>query len=384
MKFKELLLINKKRLFCFFTTICAVVSLVGCYDGGEFTGASPAVVPSSTESGTESNVRSSIQSSLENVSTSAESSSDSTVSSDVSQVTELIEEPNVLHLIRDPQNEVNIHLDGDKITIFGKDTDIKIEWILLGDDGGAPQKTSDEFTITLSAPESGTSELKFYTKSDIYDYSYPLKFGSGKVEIDAPEGTVERNLAVTENPHVTAAWRYITVDGGDVNVILTKIRKLSDEICEGLDSDYDKLRAISRWVADNLYFDFPARNAGIPSGCLTLEYMLDKRASVCVGYANMTSALAQAQKIKCYNVKSRSAQGAAAVSIYHEFNFAVIDGRVVWLDPGWDSHNFLHSGSKYEHGESGIKYFDIGIEALSSNHICVSAEYRDFYGLLEG
>ena len=61
-----------------------------------------------------------------------------------------------------------------------------------------------------------------------------------------------------------------------------------------------------------------------------------------------------------------------------------LTGRVVWVDSGWNSYNYFRSNGEYDYNGIGFKYFDIGIEAFSQNHMCDSAEYRDFYKLLEG
>lgn len=388
----ELLLINKKRLLGLFMTICAVMSLVGCNNGGE-----SASVLSGTESSSEIGEQSGSQSSF---SSSVQSSSEtvSTESSEVSQIPEPIEEPNVFRLVRDPLNEVNIRLDGDKVTVYGKDTDMGIQWISLDNgEGGAPQKTAEVFSITLGVSDDcdGYIDLRITDGGGHID-SYRLRYSAADKLFSYvfPDEIVEKNIKVTENPTNLApalVKRYVsTKENGDVNAILDKIREISDEICEGLDSDYDKLRAISHWVSDNIYYDNAAHDAGIPEECLSLEYMLDKHASVCGGYSNMTSALCAAQGIKCYNIKGKAVLGDVTyaeqpnIGGYHEWNYAVIDGHVIWIDSGWNSYNYFRSSGAYERHGIGYKYFDIGIETFSQNHICNTAEYRDYYNLSEG
>lgn len=392
-----MLLINKKRLSCLFIVICALVSLGGCYGGDESESVPSSVVLSSSEYGLKSNPRSSTQSGLDTVSTSTGSRFYSTESSVVTQVPEPIEDPNVFYLIRDPKNEVNIRLDGDKITVYGKDTDLGIQWVSLDNgEGGTPQRTADSFTITLgvSVNNDGYTDLRITDGGGHID-SYRLKYSTSDklLSYAVPIEIVHKNIEVTEAPTNLApalVKRYITTKGnGNVNSILSKICEISDEICEGLDSDYDKLRAISRWVSENIYYDNPAHDAGIPEECLSLEYMLEKHSSVCGGYSNMTSALCAAQGIRCYNIKGKAVLGDVTyaenpdIGGYHEWNYAVIDGRVIWIDSGWNSYNYFRSSGAYEHNGIGFKYFDIGIETFSQNHICGTAEYRDYYELLE-
>ena len=377
---KGAVIINKKHLFA--AALCAAVILSGCDNGGVSFSAPSPIVSSNPESGSEP------------VSSPAESTE-----SGISFVfSEPVGQTNVFSLIRDPQNEVNIELNGDKVTVYGKDGEPDIQWISIdyGDDA-EPEKNGDNFTCELGISLKKDSFVNLRLSTQIgYTYSYRMKYNASEKTLSfvVPMGAVQQNTDVTENPSILApslVKRYVTTkENGDVNAILGKIRSLSDEICEGLDSDYDKLRAISRWVSDNIYYDYPAHDAGIPEECLSLEYMLDKHSSVCGGYANMTSALCAAQGIKCYNIKGHALQGdmtydeAHGAAAYHEWNYAEIDGRVVWVDSGWNSYNYFRSNGEYDYNGIGFKYFDIGIEAFSQNHMCDSAEYRDFYKLLEG
>lgn len=366
--------------------LCIVVSLTGCDFGGEESVSKPSLIVSS---GLESDF-SSVESTESYISSSVQSTENS-------EFSEPIEESKVFSLIRDPQNEVNIRFNGNKVTVYGKDTDLDIQYISAdyakaADLSGSNGEFSCEQEISLKKDKFLDLNILIGGNSG---YFYRMKYDASEKSLTfvVPMGAVQQNNKVTENPPILApafVKRYVTTkENGDVNAILGKIREISDEICKGLDSDYDKLRAISRWVSDNIYYDYPAHDAGIPDECLSLEYMLDKHSSVCGGYANMTSALCAAQGIKCYNIKGHALQGdmtydeAHGAAAYHEWNYAVIDGRVIWIDSGWNSYNYLRSNGTYDYGGIGYKYFDIGIEAFSQNHMCDSAEYRDFYKLIE-
>ncbi|MBD5110948.1 MAG: transglutaminase domain-containing protein [Ruminococcaceae bacterium] len=374
--------------------MCFAVILSGCDNGGGESVSAPSPIISSKPVSSSQSVSSPAESTENGISS---ESPESGISSEPPVISEPIEQTNVFNLIRDLRNEVNIRFDGNKATVYGKDSDLNIQWISIdyGDDD-EPEKNGNNFTCTLSVSlrKDGFVNLWLITESG-YTYSYRMKYNAAEKSLSfvVPMGSIQQNNKVTENSPILApalVKRYVTTkENGDVNAILGKIRSLSDEICKGLDSDYDKLRAISRWVSDNIYYDYPAHDAGIPEECLSLEYMLDKHSSVCGGYANMTSALCAAQGIKCYNIKGHALQGdetydeAHGSAAYHEWNYAVIDGRVIWIDSGWNSYNYFRSNGTYDYNGIGFKYFDIGIEAFSQNHMCDSAEYRDFYRLLE-
>ena len=101
----------------------------------------------------------------------------------------------------------------------------------------------------------------------------------------------------------------------------------------------------------------------------------------------MTSALAAVQGIKVYNVHGSAVNNnltfGEKAPAYHEWNYAVINGWVIWIDAGWNSHCYRYSNGKYERGEVTVKYFDISADALAQNHKANYAEYRDYFALLE-
>lgn len=354
--------------------------LSGCDNGGvSFSTPSP-IISSNPESGSEP----------------VSSPSESTESGISSETPDPIAQSDKVSLILDPQNEVTAEFNGNSVTVRAKSS---VDGAMLdceySIDDESETGSGYSCTMSVSLKKDTYTNLRLFNESG-YSYSYRVKYNAAENSLSfvVPMGSVQQNNEVTENPPILApalVKRYVTTkENGDVSAILGKIREISDEICEGLDSDYDKLRAISRWVSDNIYYDYPAHDAGIPEECLSLEYMLDKRSSVCGGYANMTSALCAAQGIKCYNIKGHALQGDRSYdeshgsAAYHEWNYAVIDGHVIWVDSGWNSYNYFRNDGTYDYGGIGFKHFDIGIEAFSQNHMCDSAEYRDFYKLLEG
>ena len=359
--------------------MCFAVILSGCDNGGGESVSAPSPIISSKP-----------VSSSQSVSSPAESTEGGTSSGS----SEPIEQSDKFSLILDPENEATVEFNGNSVTVCSKSSvqGAALDCVYSFDD--SETESGYSCTMSVSLRKDAYTNLRLFTE-DGYSYSYRVKYNAAEKSLSfvVPMGSIQQNNEVTENPPILApalVKRYVTTkENGDVNAILGKIRSLSDEICEGLDSDYDKLRAISRWVSDNIYYDYPAHDAGIPDECLSLEYMLDKHSSVCGGYANMTAALCAAQGIKCYNIKGHALQGdetydeAHGSAAYHEWNYAVIDGRVIWVDSGWNSYNYFRSNGTYDYNGIGFKYFDIGIEAFSQNHMCDSAEYRDFYGLLE-
>jgi len=322
-------------------------------------------------------------------------------SSETSEPPVVINEKRTYVLSHDPKNEKIIEIDGDTITITGTFSDNPLVDISvypvsarvdkhIGDsEFTAEIKLNKDYLLTFSEEYA---EIVFLYKNGHYD-NVEFKFENGFfVPYDLSE-IVEGNRNVVAKALVQPSNQvaeYI-VEGGDpkeVHEVLDEIQKLSDEICAGITDDYDKLRAISRWVSANIYYDHPAFDKGIPAETLSLKYMLDKHSSVCGGYSNMTSALCAAQGIKCWNVHGSALTNGSSFAFdnggeYHEWNFAEIDGRVIWVDSGWNSYCNLYSGGVYDDGGIGYKYFDIGEEYFAVNHKASYAEYRDYFALVQ-
>lgn len=312
-------------------------------------------------------------------------------SSDVSEdpeTPEIPEEPKIEDLsmvVLDPINERRITCDGRTITLSGA--------------------VGDDFTPTVSVPHSETYEEKdgkfVYTAviKNVKGYFDLRIFKNGVIRLYAENGNTsvvrmtdveETNQKAVENAidqPLDQVAEYISMDTSRENIdyILGRITEISNTICEGITSDYDKLRAISRWVSANIYYDYVAFDKGVPAETLTLEYMLENSSSVCGGYSNMTSALAAVQGIKVYNVHgsavTNSRTFAEADGEYHEWNYAIIDGRVIWIDSGWNSYCYRNRDGSYSKGNIGFKYFDISPAALAQNHKAKYAEYRDYFAV---
>lgn len=220
-----------------------------------------------------------------------------------------------------------------------------------------------------------------------------IEFSEGSIIFPDTSGLVQSNDRVVSaviNISEDKIAQYITLNGSRDKIpeILDAIKELSDEICAGIDSDYEKLRAISRWVSDNIYYDHPIYNKGAPQYCLSLEYMLDKHASICGGYSNMTSALCAAQGIRCLNITGMAVKNGKCylqdtVGAYHEWNVAEIDGRQIIVDSGWNSGIGINSNGTLSDKGPCYKYFDISPEVFSFDHKAQTAEYRDYWSLME-
>lgn len=379
-----------KRIKLVITAILATATLSGCT-------AFP-IWEDPSDSGNITFSFESRQSSLSSSSASSASSESSSASSESSSAPSSSETPGESENSSDTGSEntypINVGYecyltieDGGVFVRYGKDSEVVR--VICGD----RDKFSEENGIVtakldLSDVRNGYFDVYIVDKFSS-SHNVRLFMDNGKVQFPEVSDVAENNSSTAENPtELTFAQtvRYITKSGSAKGAaeILDEVKKISDEICEGITDDYDKLRAISDWVADNIYYDHEAYDSGNMEECVTLEYMLDKHASVCGGYATFTSALCEAQGIYCVNIDGEAINTARCFAElkhgnHHEWNYAVIDGRGIWVDSGWNSYNNLYSGGRYSHGGIGGFYFDIGNDVFALDHKVNTAALRNYF-----
>lgn len=244
--------------------------------------------------------------------------------------------------------------------------------------------TTDDYGYICITIESGN------TTSNASTIMYRVDYDNGWYFSDYG-GIADKNAFFTENfsetdPSVVRMY-LVNEDGddGELTRTLSAIQTLSDEIAGELDGDYEKARAITKWVAENIYYDYAARDLDVTPDTIALDHVLDEKKTVCAGYANLTAALLEAAGLKAVTIIG------AAVSLsefeelpnikrHHEWTafYYEEESRWVIMDSGWDSGN-LAKGGKYYTEIVLKKYFDISPLAFSQNHRADRAEHRDYF-----
>lgn len=299
-------------------------------------------------------------------------------------------------LCGDPQHSVNVGYDGYVLTVSGTcpenmeiSASTRSDTVLLP----AGCRNGNDYTITfdIGNMDSGSIislEMFFGSGSGmVYDYKF-FTDGTGITEGDF-SAVSEINAASLENAsELTAAYsaEYVLPNGTEEEraEVLSQILELSDRICAGLDSDYDKARALAEWVSANIYYDFDARHDSVDMETVSLSHVLETHRTVCIGYANLYAALCSAQGITCYNASGDALQGELDYekrlehTALHEWNIVVIDGQKINVDTVWDTTN-AYSGGQYSRGEVYGKFFDAGDLLFSQGHRARKTEIRDYF-----
>lgn len=174
------------------------------------------------------------------------------------------------------------------------------------------------------------------------------------------------------------------------------IRTEARNIVQNASGGRDKVKAIYDWVTTNIYYNYGMLDGSVPRKTSALDTYTSK-ASVCLGYANLTAALCSAAGIPCrvvtgfatgvetestagavwqlyetYLANGSLAQFAAQASRYtnHAWNEAYVDGKWLILDTTWGSNNDYYPDQQGRiKGTPTEDYFDPTLDAFSDSHL---------------
>ena len=304
------------------------------------------------------------------------------------------DEPVYVVTSHDPLHYIEMTFDGFTITARGRYDGTVLRGVSLCGTEAAPVYEGDCFTAEITAPNPGAGYVSIVFEFDRHKEDFRLCVTeSGCRLADASENAADNSAAadmMVPLPSEGVA-EYICPDKNPEHIaaVLAQVREISDLVCDGQESDYDRLRALAAWVSENIYYDFDARDSSVTSQTLSIENVLETHRTVCGGFSTLFSALCQAQGIECYNIRGTAINtGMCYAEVYgtdamHEWNYAVIDGRRVWVDTVWNTFNSYIDGS-YNSGTVYYQYFDPAENVLALDHSAARCEWRDYFALEQG
>jgi transglutaminase-like putative cysteine protease len=134
-------------------------------------------------------------------------------------------------------------------------------------------------------------------------------------------------------------------------------------ITDGISNEYDKLKAIYLWVANNTWVDLDYKNGNDdvktrrrqenPEDAVNT---LNSKVGMCVNYANLTSALCRAINIPA-KVITIEPSG-------HTFCEAFVDSKWIIMDNYFDSNNKYEYSKVIQSGICGDRFFDITVKDM--------------------
>lgn len=162
------------------------------------------------------------------------------------------------------------------------------------------------------------------------------------------------------------------------------LKMITANVIKGIETDYEKAKAIHRWVAENIYYDenYALKTTNVTP--LTPVEVLTQRKSVCEGYSNLTVAMLNEAGIPAFVAKGYAlgVDGAEKINSWeqagdnvtkpnHAWVEAFVDGRWIVMDPTWDSFNKTFMDQKVEEENPLYRYFDMTVEMLSLKHLVI-------------
>lgn len=237
-------------------------------------------------------------------------------------------------------------------------------------------KSGEYFSVTLSL--EGITEPRDIT---VYTYKEPgdgyfWSFIWKTVKIEACEGGYRFVTSAIEehNAKMLSGW-INPAEALEMNSAIVKAE--SDKICAGITDDYDKIFALHKWVAENIYYDYDYYYGRSSDIVYKPEQVLASRRSVCEGYSRLLRDLIRAQGIPAIltttyaagiSVDNFELRAENAKTSNHAHVEAFVDGRWVTMDATWDSSNKYEYGQFITKAPDSFYYFDITPECFAYDH----------------
>jgi hypothetical protein len=192
-------------------------------------------------------------------------------------------------------------------------------------------------------------------------------------------------FAATSDDNLATDSKYVASEKSDKNTLyhykqqseqyskayIAYLDKQVKSITAGITDDYDKAKAINKYVAENLWYDWdgtatgssnyfnPADTGGRGDG--GVELIAGDR-TVCLGFTTYASGLLRAAGIPAKEITGYlNSQNHAWIEAY-------VDGKWVFMDPTLCSRNSYYKGKFSEQRPSDGHYFDLPLDKWSLDH----------------
>lgn len=302
---------------------------------------------------------------------------------------------NILRTSNNPECYSLFQIDGDTLNARGKYSSDRIRKIYFfgAEEGSGSYKmkvnADGSYEAALSLPEGYRYTTLVIKLNSGAEFGYRIDCSDGWYFSD--NGLAETNKKVFEgitdaSPESVGYYISPTADEKEIAVVLEQLQLISDSVTEGIESDYDKARALALYVAGHFYYDHDARATSVTETNVALSEVLKTSRTVCTGFADLYCALLQAQGIDAVNIKGGSTGGEITYEKLtdgvqnHEFTafFYEAEQRWVWVDSCWNGSGDYQNG-EYNEDKPHEKFFDISDEALALDHRADYAQRRDFF-----
>lgn len=170
--------------------------------------------------------------------------------------------------------------------------------------------------------------------------TYPLTFGSGKYKLQVFKQASgnrysnDSSLSFTveladDNLPYLYPNQYVWYTGESAAVAK------SAQLCEGLETDLDKVKAIRKYVTSAILYDFVLASTVQAGYIPDIDTVLSSGKGICFDYATLTACMLRTQGIPTQLVIGYADQ------IYHAWNNVWLDGEWVRIDTTAEANHML-------------------------------------------
>lgn len=302
---------------------------------------------------------------------------------------------NFLRTSYNPESYSLFEINGNVLYAKGRYTDDRVKKLYFA---GA-EEASGSYKMSIASDGSYEAEITLPQGYRYTTLAVQLKSGAVfgyRIYCDngfyfPDNGLAETNRAVFDNiitasPESVGYYISHNADAAEIATVQEQIKLISDSVTEGIDSDYEKARALALYVAGRFYYDHDAKAESVTETNVVLYEVLKTSRTVCTGFADLYCALLQAQGIDAVNIKGGSTGGEIEYENLtdgvqnHEFTafYHKAEERWVWVDSCWNGSGDYRNG-EYIEDKPHEKFFDISDEALALDHRADYAERRLFF-----
>lgn len=209
-------------------------------------------------------------------------------------------------------------------------------------------KTSDHKRLKLRIGMGETQYTYDITKEDTF-ISYPLTFGNGIYHISVYENLDDNKYAIINSFDIDVVldseydpylYPSIIVDY-DLN---TRAVDKSFELCEGINTDIERVYTVYRWIVENIKYDYDKVEEVSNKYVLPiLDETLDLKKGICFDYAALMTCMLRVQMIPVKIVNGYVEEG------YHAWVEVYIED-IGWINPYvyFDSKNYAMIDPTYD------------------------------------
>lgn len=267
--------------------------------------------------------------------------------------------------------------------VYGNAADSKGQKLIMTDwQGTAKEMTEESYVNFYASPVKMTIQLKnvpynvvniskmvqnrdgSYSGKYVYYYDYFIKNSDGEFSFAFPRPYFDNVHMLVQLKSPNSYLDIKLYDPGAYH----GLKVLSDSICEGATTDYEKVRKIHDWMVTYLYYDIDG-TYGERKTVLTqsIDVILARKTN-CAGFSRLFRDLLRFQNIPCTIVSGNTRHNIFEdYTPSHAWNMVYLDG--VWknFDITWNNRNRYENGvfikNPPEYG-----YFDIDPFYFSYDH----------------